>query len=84
MWQMFRNRIAAVVVRFVVSDSGTIKRRTMQQQEIDLVEEMDGRLAAFEFKWGKAKAKLPKPFADNYPECGFKVISPDDYVDFIS
>lgn len=58
--------------------------RTMQQQEIDLVEEMDGRLSAYEFKWGKAKSRMPKSFSDNYPGSDFKVISPDDYVDFVS
>lgn len=58
--------------------------RTQQQQEVDLIEEQDGRLTAFEFKWNnKKKAKLPKPFIDNYPNTDFKVISPDNYVEFV-
>ncbi|MBR6174957.1 MAG: ATP-binding protein [Bacteroidales bacterium] len=58
--------------------------RTTQQQEIDLIEEQDGRLKAFEFKWGRKMPKLPKPFADAYPGTDFTVISPDNYSDFIS
>lgn len=41
--------------------------RTTQQQEIDYVEEREGGLAAFEFKWSeKAKARFPKTFTENY------------------
>lgn len=58
--------------------------RSLQQQEIDLIEEKDGRLTAFEFKWGKAKAKMPKAFTDNYPSTDFSIVSPDNYVDFVS
>ena len=58
--------------------------RTQQQQEIDLIEEMDGRLSAFEFKWRKSNARLPKAFTENYPESDFSVVTPDNYLDFIS
>ena len=57
--------------------------RTMQQQEIDLVEEQDGHLAAFEFKWHKPNAKLPKPFVDSYPDTTFQVVTPDNYREFV-
>lgn len=57
--------------------------RTQQQQEIDLIEEMDGRLSAFEFKWKKPTARLPKAFADNYPGTELQVISPENYTDFV-
>lgn len=58
--------------------------RTQQQQEVDLIEEQDGRLTAFEFKWNsQKKAKLPKTFIDNYPNTDFKVITPDNYVEFV-
>lgn len=58
--------------------------RTQQQQEIDLIEEMDGRLSAFEFKWRKSNARLPKAFVENYPESDFGIVTPDNYLDFIS
>lgn len=40
--------------------------RTRQQQEIDFVEEKNGKITAFEFKWKNKKAKLPKKFIETY------------------
>lgn len=58
--------------------------RTQAQQEVDYVEECDGQLSTFEFKWNpKTKAKLPKVFADAYPGSTFDVITSENYEDFI-
>ena len=41
--------------------------RTKQQQEVDLVEEENGIITGFEFKWNaKKKIKLPKTFVNEY------------------
>lgn len=40
--------------------------RTKQQQEIDLVEEKDGNIKAFEFKWMKKKIKFSTTFVETY------------------
>jgi len=41
--------------------------RTKQQQEVDLVEEYNGEITGFEFKWNaKKKLKLPKTFVKAY------------------
>lgn len=59
--------------------------RTHTQNEIDLIEERDGRLTAFEMKWnGKTKAKMPSAFATAYPETTFHVVTPDNYMDFMA
>ncbi len=59
--------------------------RTHSQQEIDYLEERDGKLYAFEFKWkSKSKAKLPKSFALAYPQSEQMVITPDNFSGFIS
>ncbi|MEP7277234.1 MAG: DUF4143 domain-containing protein [Bacteroidota bacterium] len=53
--------------------------RTTQQQEIDLVEEQNGKLNVFEFKWNKnAKARIPATFTENYPDSITHIISPDN------
>lgn len=58
--------------------------RTHEQREIDLIEECDGVLKAFEFKSKAGKVvKCPKSFTDNYPNVEFKVITPDNMWDFI-
>ena len=59
--------------------------RTKQQQEIDLIEEKDGRLFAYEFKWNsKKKSKLPTSFENNYSDIEFKVVNKDNYWEFVS
>jgi hypothetical protein len=57
--------------------------RTYDRQEIDLIEERDGNLYAFEFKWNKSKTKIPKAFINAYPDASFKVINKDNFLDFL-
>ncbi len=57
--------------------------RTHDQKEIDFIEEMDGRLTAYEFKWSdKKKAVIPKAFAENYPNFTFQIVNRDTFWDF--
>ena len=58
--------------------------RTHEQQEIDLIEEQDGMLHTFEFKWnGKARSSQPKVFARSYPSSTYEVITPENYWAFL-
>lgn len=56
--------------------------RTYDQKEIDYIEEWDGKLFAYEFKW-KGEAKPPKEFLDTYQNTEFKTINKENYLDFI-
>lgn len=59
--------------------------RTHAQQEIDYIEERDGKLFAYEFKWNeKRKAKLPAAFSSAYPEHLFELVTPANYLNFIT
>jgi predicted AAA+ superfamily ATPase len=41
--------------------------RTKQQQEVDFVEDIGGKIFGYEFKWSEKKSnKLPKTFTDAY------------------
>lgn len=59
--------------------------RTRQQNEIDYLEEEDGCLQAFEFKWNERKGnvKCPESFRKSYPEASFKVITPKNVEEFL-
>lgn len=59
--------------------------RTRQQNEIDYIEEEDGKLSSFEFKWNdrKANVKCPEVFKNAYPETIFKVITPKNIEEFL-
>ena len=58
--------------------------RTHDQQEIDYIEERDGMLYAWEFKWNAlSKKKIPKIFQKEYPNSEMKVITQDNFTEFI-
>jgi predicted AAA+ superfamily ATPase len=57
--------------------------RTYDQQEIDLIEESENHLHAFEFKWGDKEPKIPRAFSNNYPDAIHTVINRENYLDFI-
>lgn len=59
--------------------------RTHDQSEVDLIEEKDGLLHTYEFKWNpKAKAKIPKNFAETYPVTSFEKITPENMWSFVT
>ena len=60
--------------------------RTYSQQEIDLIEERDGKLFIFECKWSsKNKSSTPKEWLANYPQAEkLVIITPDNYLDFVA
>jgi predicted AAA+ superfamily ATPase len=59
--------------------------RTQQQKEIDYLEEVDGQLEAFEFKWNdkRANVRVPESFAKAYPYAMFHVITPKNADEFL-
>ncbi|MEC4003536.1 ATP-binding protein [Flavobacterium sp. SUN052] len=58
--------------------------RTYDQQELDWLEEENGKLSGFEFKWNEnRKVKIPTAFAKAYQEATFEVINKQNYLDFI-
>lgn len=56
--------------------------RTWEGQEIDLIEEREGKLFAFEFKW-TGKGREPKKFREAYPGAEFKVVNRETYLGFV-
>ena len=57
--------------------------RTWDKQEIDLIEEREGKLFAYEIKWSKRKVKVPSQWKAAYRDGEFKVITRDNYLEFI-
>ena len=91
-----RNDVGALWENYLISERKKVleyKRiranmffwRTTQQQEIDYIEERDGILHAFEFKYSPDKmAYLPKTFQSAYPEHIFKIINKENYSEFLA
>lgn len=58
--------------------------RMYSGQEIDYIEEFDGNLHAYEFKYNpKAKVKKPSKFLETYENTSFQVINNDNWFDFL-
>ena len=90
----FRNDLGALWENYMISErmkyqsySGMIVNnyfwRTYDQQEIDLVEEREGNLFAYEMKWNESKVKIPTAWQKAYPEAQFKVITQENYFDWV-
>ncbi len=58
--------------------------RTWQQNEIDLVEEREGKLFGFEIKWKTKLTVMPREWQEAYgKEATWKMITPDNILAFI-
>lgn len=58
--------------------------RTYGGQELDLVEEREGKLAGYEFKWSdKKKSRPPTDWLNSYEGATFTTINRQNYFDFI-
>lgn len=58
--------------------------RTQQQQEVDYLEDYDGVLHTYEFKWNPTRQpRLTDTFVKGYPDHTFAVVTPDNYQDFV-
>jgi hypothetical protein len=57
--------------------------RTYDKQEIDLIEEKEGKLSAYEFKWKNEDIKIPAAWEKAYPDSSYKVISINNYGEWL-
>jgi predicted AAA+ superfamily ATPase len=86
--ELWENYIFYERMKFLEYNDIFVKRyfwRTYDQQEIDLVEEKNQCLSAFEVKYSsKAKYKFSKYWLEHYPEAVNQLIHKDNYMEFIS
>ncbi len=90
-----RNDIGALWENYIISERLKFQNynrllvynyfwRTYDQQEIDWVEEREGKLYSYEFKWSSKKTpKPPKAWEKAYPDSSFKVINSDNYHEWL-
>lgn len=58
--------------------------RTYDGAEVDLVEERDGKLYGYEFKWSKENKKIRQPAGwQEYDRASYQVVSPKDLIGFV-
>ena len=85
-----RNDIGALWENYMISErlkyqeykrlsSNNYFWRTYEQQEVDWVEERNGSLFGYEFKWKESKVKIPTQWKNAYPDASFQVINKDNF-----
>ena len=84
---LWENYLVSERMKFIHYNSIYANRyfwRTHQQQEIDYIEDRDGILHAYEFKWKTTtKSRAPLTFTKAYPNYQFEALTSGNYESFI-
>lgn len=89
-----RNDIGALWENYMISErlkyqsykrisSNNYFWRTYEQQEIDWVEERDGSLFGYEFKWKEDKFKIPTQWKSAYPDASVELINVNNFNEWL-
>ncbi|MDP1688773.1 MAG: ATP-binding protein [bacterium] len=90
-----RNDVGALWENFLISERlkrnsyiSTISNnyfwRTWDQKKVDFVEEREGKLFGYEFKWNESsRAHNTREWLETYPEASLESITPKNYLNFI-
>ncbi len=89
-----RNDIGALWENYMISErlkyqeyrrisSNNYFWRTYELQEIDWVEERDGSLFGYEFKWKEEKVKIPTQWKSAYPDASFELININNFSEWL-
>lgn len=89
-----RNDLGALWENFIISEKikNCNNKRDFSQfyfwrnyagNEIDLIEEKNSIISAYELKWTSRKSKIPISFSKDYPQVEYKVISRNNFIEFI-
>ncbi len=85
--QLWENFLISGRVKFLANaglHSNKYFWRTTAQQEIDYIEESEGKLKAFEMKWNPLRnTTIPRSFIKGYPYADLKIITPDNYEELL-
>ncbi len=85
LWENFVISERIKMNHYSVSYAKSYFWRTTSQQEIDYIEEKDGKFTLFEMKYNpkKATAKLPKAFQEAYDVESTAVITPSNWTEWL-
>lgn len=84
LWENFCFLERTKLLEYTRKNKGQYFWRTYAKQEIDYLEEGNGKLGAFEFKWSpQPKIKIPPDFLRCYPDIKLRVINPENYLQFV-
>jgi len=84
LWENFVIAERMKSLRYQGKDAKQYFWRTIQQQEIDLIEEVEDEMFAYEIKWNpKERVRFSQTFTENYPTAKTATISPSNIEEFL-
>ena len=84
LWENYLVAERIKLLNYKRTDARKFFWRTQQQQEIDYIEEREGKYFAYEFKWNpKTKVGFSKTFIENYPVESTMTVTPDNVEEFL-
>jgi hypothetical protein len=87
MGALWENFVVAERIKFLRYQAKDFKQyfwRTTQQQEIDLIEEVENEITAFEIKWNpKERGRFSHTFTEGYPSAKTATITSGNIEDFL-
>jgi predicted AAA+ superfamily ATPase len=84
LWENFMVAERMKFLHYSRQYTGTWFWRNHQQKEIDYIEEADGKISAFEFKWNpEKKFKVPSSFTEHYDISDVEVVSRGNFLPFV-
>ena len=85
LWENFFIAERLKYMRYHDLDTSLYFWRTTQQQEIDLIEESNDKLIAYECKWTpRANIKFPQTFTENYPGTETNLVTTDNVETYLT
>lgn len=85
LWENFMISERIKVNHYALKKVNTYFWRTHQKQEIDYIEESEGTMQVFEFKWNpKSKVRISKTFLDSYSVSKTEVINTENFYQFLA
>lgn len=84
---LWENFLLAERLKFNASLSQTPNTyfwRTWSKQEVDYIEEAEGKFSAFEIKWSQTPKRPPITWSQTYPDSSWKLVNRANYLDFLT
>jgi len=82
-WENFLTAERRKILEYRASYARTWFWRLRTGAELDYIEEEDGRLRGFEFKYGDKRPKAPAAWEGTYPGSTYAVINRENWLDFV-
>ncbi len=82
LWENFLIAERMKLLNYQSAFTNTYFWRTYTGAELDYVEEREGRLHGFEFKYGERPGKPPRAWLESYPDASYERINQNNFYNF--